>query len=141
MKEMESSNYKSLATQFIAKALEFGWLPLFLLKWLPLQPSMHSLKIATKILELASTDNLECRIAPVSQPNQILLSNQDFATTIGNLIVSERTLKYLWQEWKYLIFAVDSKSRKEGVETLISLRTEMLAINRLLRKTYEINMN
>lgn len=96
MKEMESSNYNSLATQLIAKAFKFDWLPLPLLKWLPLQPSLHSLTIATHILKLASTDNLECRVAPVLQRNQILLSNQNFATTIGNLIVSKRTVQYLW---------------------------------------------
>lgn len=112
MKEMESSNYNSLATQFIARTLEFDWLPLCLLQWLPLQPSMHSLTIATHILKLASTDNLECRVAPVPKPNQILLSNQDFATTIGNLIVSERTLQYLWQEWKYIIFAPNLRAKK-----------------------------
>lgn len=85
---MEFINHESPAMQFIVKAFEFDWLPLFLLKWLPLQPSLHSLAIATQILELASTDNLECRVAPIPKNNQILLTNPDFAIR-GNLIISE----------------------------------------------------
>lgn len=135
---MEPSNYKSLATQFIAKASQFKRLPLPLLKWLPLQPSMHSLMIATQILELASTDNVECSIVSIdSNRNDILLTNQDFAIK-GNVIISERTIQHLWNDWKYVMFAPNAKAGKGRMVTAISSVTEYEAIRRLLMKVYGI---
>lgn len=135
---MQFSNYNSLATKFIAKAFEFDWLPLPLLKWLPLQPSMHSLTIATQILELASTDNLECRLASISSNrNNILLTNQDYAIK-GGVFISERTMQHLWNDWKYVMFAPNAKVGKGRMVTVILLITEYEAIRRLLMKVYGI---
>lgn len=135
---MKVNNYNSLATQFIANAFEFEWLPLPLLKHLPLQPSKHSLEIARKILELASTDNLECSIASFgSKKSDVILINQDFAIK-GNVIISERTMQHLWDDWKYVMFAPNAKAGKGKMVTVISSVTEYEAIRRLLMKVYGI---
>lgn len=135
---MESSSYNSLAVEFIAQAFEFDWLPLPLLKHLPLQPSKHSLEIAAQILELASTDNLECRLASLtSNRNDILLRNQDFAMK-DNIIISERMMQHLWNDWKYVMFAPNAKAGKGRMVTVISLVTEWKAIKRLLMQVYGI---
>lgn len=136
---MQSSSHKSSAIQFIAKAIEFEWLPLLLLKLLPLCPSLHSLTIAAYILDLASTDNLDCKFKDCNPKfKKILLENEDFVVD-GYLLISERTIQHIWNEWKYLMFASNSKARKGRVETIISSPAEMLAIKRLLREAYGIN--
>lgn len=148
---MQSFNHKSFAIEFIAKAIEFKWLPLPLLKLLPLRPSIHNLMIAAHILELASTDNLDCTFEDCNPKfKKILLENKDFYANRcllknkgfiidGYLLVSERTVQHIWNEWKYLMFAPNSKARKRGMETIISSPVEMLAIKRLLSEAYGIN--
>lgn len=48
-------------------------------------------------------------------------------------------MQHLWKEWKYIISAFNPRARKGRMETIISLPTEMLAINRLLKAAYGIN--
>lgn len=99
-------DYRSPAIRFIAKASEFDWLPLPLLKCLPLYPSTHSLEVAANTLVLASTNTLEFRAESInSKFEYILLTNQDFATTNDNLVISQRMIQHIWSEWKTLIFA------------------------------------
>lgn len=134
------SNNESPAIRFIAKSIEFKWLPLPLLKWLPLQPSFHSLNIAANILLLASTNNLKCKIAPILKVNQILLANEDF-TIRGNFIISEQTIQHIWDEWKTLVFTIDPRVKivKMRKNSIVLSSSEMSAIKRLLSEFCRIN--
>ena len=65
------------------------------------------------------------------------MTNQDFAIK-GNVIISERTMQHLWNDWKYVMFAPNAKAGKGRMVTVILSVTEWLAIKRLLMKVYGI---